>query len=688
MRRIAIRTVHTNPRFDVVADPFAANPSATASFVTYSPVVTSPTSMLAPDAANTPMSRRNSKRPTTAQSIVVSSPSASVIDMQSPPTSPTTSVPPSQSSHPPSRRRGSLLVAASDALSTFARKTPRSLHIGRQQGTKSASVGLGIHTPQPIVLTEVIEISESAVRASKRREAEEEERERLRDAAAKALGMGELDVERASVSSRTRLGLQDPGGDDEHSISDAGRDNDGWFDAKTPVAASRPEFSHSRSRSGSYIPPHAMPFTQVQSTRPSTPSISTTQSGLSPPPPSALSTSVPRSPLLPPSPPPRNPSAKSLSSPPTLSVNTLAPLVPQRKISMARLRGDSKSAHDRALPPPKIPPFPSTNASLKPFVQRSATVPRYYPAPSLLMFALSKQWKNRYLVLTSPLPPSSGMNTPTFTAPWGGSSSRTEPATPAPSYLHLFKGSGPDERELERLEINEDSVVYIVDTEVGGRGNVIKVGGLPKKKPQSLPNPRSANASTAEGFASRTSSSSMGSVDGDVPESVSTGSGQPGDAAGATIDGRTVWALQIVNPEEAQAWIAAIKGAVLSQRCATPIMGAYMRCTDDFSGLFALDWARATRAASSLEETWMSSCLCGHCTLQSRRAPILSIPSRTVLLRDWKATSVPRHRSSLMPADLRRHLRCRARSLSLPVALLLHLPSTVPPAQRAPSTAR
>lgn len=557
----------------LVVDPFAAHPSATASaaFVTYSPVISSPpASPLGPFSTNDPVTQKPSRRPRTAQSIMTTaSPSTSFSDLPSPPMSPIlSSAPPSQPSSPPSRRRGSLLGAASDALSSFARKTPhikpRLGGLGRQQSTKT--VGLGIHSPQPIILTEVIEISESAVRASKRREEEEEERERLRDAAARALGIGEMDMESASISSRTRVGLQDPRGDD-HSEYEVGRPlPDGWFETKTHVVT-RPDVSHSRSRSSSYIPPHTLPsFAQSQSIRPSTPSHTAPQLGLPPSNSSSLSTPIPRSAHLTTLPPSRNPSAKSLSSPPSLSVNTLTALIPVRKVSKARLRDNLTPVQDRNVPAPKIPPFPCTHSSLQAFIQRSAAVPRYYHAPSLLMFALSKQWKNRYLVLTSPIPSPSTLNTPTFSSPWGNSAQRPEPPTPAPSYLHLFKNSGLDEKELERLEINENSVVYITDSEVGGRGSVIKVGVMPKKKLQSLPSPGSANG-TSDGLGSRTSSSSMGSTDDHSVESGSGGSNAGhGPDTSTTVDDRSMWALQILDAEEAQAWIAAIKSAVLSQR--------------------------------------------------------------------------------------------------------------------------
>ncbi|KIP04671.1 hypothetical protein PHLGIDRAFT_129351 [Phlebiopsis gigantea 11061_1 CR5-6] len=547
-----------------VADPFAVHPTATASasFVTYSPTTSSPLPpILTTLSPNATVTRKSIRRPRTAQSIATTtSPSTSFADLPSPPMSPILASPPtSPPASPPTRRRGSILGAASDAFSSFARKTPnmkpRLGGLGRHQSGKG--VGLGIHTTQPIVLTEVIEISESAVRATKLREEEEEERQRLRDAAARALGIGDPDADKFSVNSRTRLGLQDPAGDEDLEHEDGREVEDGWFETKTSGAL-RSEMTHSRTRSGSFLPPHSLQsFMQSQNSRPSTPIVNS-QLAVTPTA-SLLSTSAPRSPLLPPSsPPPRNQSAKSFSSPPALSVNTASTLAPVRRTSQAQLRDSMKPVQDRTFPPPKIPPFPTSHSSLQPFIQRSATIPRYYPAPSLLMFALSKQWKNRFLVLTSPLPSPSAQSTPT-SSPWANP--KPETPTPAPSYLHIFKSHGSDERELERLEINEDSVVYIAEHEVGGRGSVIKVGGLPTRKPHGLPNPRPA---TSDGMGSRTSSSSVGSEEG--MENGSASSSVTHGSDGSTVDGRTMWALQIQDPEETRSWIAAIKTTVLSQR--------------------------------------------------------------------------------------------------------------------------
>jgi hypothetical protein len=149
-----------------------------------------------------------------------------------------------------------------------------------------------------------------------------------------------------------------------------------------------------------------------------------------------------------------------------------------------------------------IPAFPSSTSDLAEFTQISSTLFRYYPPTSLRLFSLSKHWKNRFLILSSP--PSS-------------SSSRG----PAVSYLHLFKSSGTEEKELERLEINEDSVVFVAEEDVGSRKGVVKVGGM---------------------------------VVGALKKEHCQAKGQ------------VMWFLQIVDPFEAQRWIAVIKNAVLGQR--------------------------------------------------------------------------------------------------------------------------
>jgi hypothetical protein len=155
-------------------------------------------------------------------------------------------------------------------------------------------------------------------------------------------------------------------------------------------------------------------------------------------------------------------------------------------------------------PASSILTFPAMLSALEPSTVMAAVLPKYYPPPSLRIFALTKQWKTRCLILSSSAPISSRGH------------------TPAVSYLHLFKSSALEEKEMERLEINEDSVVFVADEDVGGRKGVVKVGGV------------------------------------DVGTSKKETNLEGG--------GQTMWFLQIADPLDAQRWIAAIKSVILSQR--------------------------------------------------------------------------------------------------------------------------
>ncbi|KAG9315836.1 hypothetical protein JVU11DRAFT_3485 [Chiua virens] len=149
------------------------------------------------------------------------------------------------------------------------------------------------------------------------------------------------------------------------------------------------------------------------------------------------------------------------------------------------------------LQPDPIPAFPTTFAALRPSTELSATLPKFTPPSSLLVYALSKQWKSRTIVLTSH-------------------------STTQKTHVHLFKSASKDEKEVERLEVTEDSVIFVAEEEVGGRGNVVKFAGK-------------------DVSAKRT--------------------GETGE------DGvRTMWLLQITDSAESQRWISAIKNAVLTQR--------------------------------------------------------------------------------------------------------------------------
>jgi hypothetical protein len=185
---------------------------------------------------------------------------------------------------------------------------------------------------------------------------------------------------------------------------------------------------------------------------------------------------------------------------PVSSIHSTSIIHPLR----GRHRAGSSLSHSRnhSLTPTYVPSFPTTPSILTPSIQNSSTLPKYYPPSSLRIFALSKHWKTRFMVLSSP-------------ASLAGSG-------PAVSYLHLFKSSGVEERELERLEINEDSVVFVSEEDVGGRKSVVKVGGV-----------------------------DVGALRKDLNHEEG---------------GRTMWFLQIVDPCEAQEWIASIKNAILGQR--------------------------------------------------------------------------------------------------------------------------
>lgn len=180
--------------------------------------------------------------------------------------------------------------------------------------------------------------------------------------------------------------------------------------------------------------------------------------------------------------------------------------IPHSQPSASRLRSGSVVAQNpvttTSISP--IPPYPSTLSCLTSFRQCAGTYPKYYPPSSLRIFALSKNWKQRYLMMSSP------------------ATLVTRGQSPAVSYLHLFKSGNPEEVELERLEINEDSVVFVAEDEVGGKRSVIKVGGtdVGAMKKEYLIN---------EG-------------------------------------GYSMWLLQMQDTAQAQKWITNIKNAILSQR--------------------------------------------------------------------------------------------------------------------------
>ncbi|KAI6122473.1 hypothetical protein EDD16DRAFT_1571066 [Pisolithus croceorrhizus] len=153
---------------------------------------------------------------------------------------------------------------------------------------------------------------------------------------------------------------------------------------------------------------------------------------------------------------------------------------------------------------PQLPSFPTTVSALDPMTQMSATLPKFTPASSLLVYALAKQWKVRTLVLTSNV---AGHKT----------------------HVHLFKSASLNEVEMERLEITEDSAMFLAEEEVGGRKNVIKLVGKDVGAKKHVNDSSHTNGSTED-------------------------------------SARAMWFLQFTVREESQHWIAAIKNAVLNQR--------------------------------------------------------------------------------------------------------------------------
>ncbi|KAG5637362.1 hypothetical protein H0H81_004827 [Sphagnurus paluster] len=181
--------------------------------------------------------------------------------------------------------------------------------------------------------------------------------------------------------------------------------------------------------------------------------------------------------------------------------------VPTSPVAAHRHRSRSLLAHSRTnsitLSLTPLPPFPATFHAINPFQQSGTMLYKYYQPSSLRIFALSRNWRHRFMVLSSPTAPAITRGA-------------------AVSYLHLFKSSAGEEKEMERLEINEDSVVFIAEEEVAGRKHVVKVGGV-----------------------------DVGAMKKELNHEES---------------GRTMWFLHIADQKEAQKWINVIKTAILGQR--------------------------------------------------------------------------------------------------------------------------
>lgn len=190
------------------------------------------------------------------------------------------------------------------------------------------------------------------------------------------------------------------------------------------------------------------------------------------------------------------------------------------------------SARSTPMSPNALPPYPCSLAALSPFAQASSSLLTHYPSPTFFAIALSrraKQWKLRYIVFTSP-PPSSKRSPFNPTRPHADfltGKGTYDPLFGRHYHLHLFKSAtpSPDEVELDRLEINEDSGVYIIDREFGGKRDVLKVAGR------------------------------------DIRTSQTANSEPASDELG-----RITWHLKLTDLHETQRWVGYIRSSVLQQR--------------------------------------------------------------------------------------------------------------------------
>ncbi|KAG1745835.1 uncharacterized protein EDB91DRAFT_1245982 [Suillus paluster] len=151
-----------------------------------------------------------------------------------------------------------------------------------------------------------------------------------------------------------------------------------------------------------------------------------------------------------------------------------------------------------------LPPFPTSLASLSQRITLSGSFPKFCPPSSLLVYALSKQWKTRCIVLTTAI---------------------DGRASQAVTHLHLFKSNLLSSSELHRLPITQDTAIYVAE-----------------QAP-------TINSSTARNTTRRRGSG-----------------GKSSGSIVAIEQGEIIWHFEMQDPNERQKWIGAIKAVVLGQR--------------------------------------------------------------------------------------------------------------------------
>ncbi|EJC97901.1 uncharacterized protein FOMMEDRAFT_171307 [Fomitiporia mediterranea MF3/22] len=406
------------------------------------------------------------------------------------------------------RQRGSLLYAATDALGLGRVGATISKRMGKRSSIEQSRTapppqnqpqsqlrrGLpwkgkvkprGHWALQPPssthIISDVIEISAANTGRNTVRDEEEEnerrERDRLREAAAESIGISPLFREDAS----SRLTESD-GMNFDDSAENLSREQETSLDTD-PTDRTQNIDNLQTNANGSAKPNERQSGLQLRQSRESRHNRSSSLSGIVTPTTPSSSSNWPLSPHV----------------PPVISGNGRTP----------------KGSVTASLVQPEFPPFPCLFSTLSPFTCKSSSLLKFFPSAPLLIRGFSRQWRSRTIVMTSPphsKPPSLS----------GFRSMAPDEVSSSIYYLHLFKSSGADEKELERLEVNESSVVFVAEEEVAGKRSVVKVGGMDaggKKK------------------------------EVNVEEAC-----------------QTMWLLSIADMDEAQTWITTLKNAVLDQR--------------------------------------------------------------------------------------------------------------------------
>ncbi|KAF8339610.1 uncharacterized protein EI90DRAFT_3117419 [Cantharellus anzutake] len=166
-----------------------------------------------------------------------------------------------------------------------------------------------------------------------------------------------------------------------------------------------------------------------------------------------------------------------------------------------------------------VPPFPCLFSLIESRIGFTSTVSKYCAPPPLVTLlgstkSTARHWKPRHLALTS-------------VTTLGPNSTKDEAVYIRTDYLHLFKGSSPNDREVDRLLLTGNSAATLPDEQdnLWDRQCVIKVNGYHAKVVKQ-------------------------------------------DEEGTFIpQGEMVWLLQCPDSHNMQKWLVSIRNAVLNHRC-------------------------------------------------------------------------------------------------------------------------